>query len=1504
MSVTEPLGSVLVVGGGIAGMQAALDLAEGGYFVHLVTSGASLGGRMAQLDKTFPTNDCAMCLLGPRMTECLNHPNIQIHTLTTLQNLDGGPGHFRARLLRRPRYVDEKECTGCGDCTAVCPVEVPDEFNLGLSRRKAIHRPFPQAVPNKFLIDKRGKSPCQQACPSGVNPHGYVALVREGKYVEAWRLIRRAIPFPIICGTVCHHPCETVCQRGTVDEPVAKSRIKRFVGEYVLRQVEDLDRIIREDMEPPRPEKVAVVGSGPAGMACAYHLARRGYPVTVFEALSVLGGMLRVGIPPYRLPKDLLDAEIDLIRRMGVEFRTGVAVGPQLPLMQLFEMGFRAVFLGIGAHEPLFIGLPGENLPGVYHGVTFLRLANLGQPLRVGKQVAVIGGGNTAIDAARTALRLGAEEVTVYYRRSPEEMTALPEEVEEAREEGVRFVFLVSPVAVLGDGRARAPEDGHRGEDLGVTGLRLIRNRLGDPDARGHRRPVPIPGSELEVPCQTVITAVSQAPDQVFLADSGLIRTPVGTLVVDPVTLATNLPGVFAGGDAVTGPATVIEAMAAGKEAAESIHRFLQGEDLRAGRSARPLLEEIAHLEFDTSGVARQRRVRPRKLDPASRVRSFAEVVLPYTEEEARREASRCLDCGICSECLQCESACQKNAVRHGDGPATVELEVGAVVLAPGFDLIDAATVPAYGHGIYRNVVTGQELERLLSATGPTGGHVERPSDGKVPHRVAFIQCAGSRDDGHIPYCSSVCCMYATKQAIMVKDHHPETEITVFYGDLRAVGKGFEKYLLSAEGRGVRYLPTMISTLKEDPVTGNLVIRYWLDGRLHQEEFDLVVLATAARPPAAAGELARAAGIALDRHGFAAVDPLAPVKTSREGVFAVGGFTAPRDIPESVMMASAAAAQAGTLLRDARGKMIRKKEYPPPLPVAGQPPRVGVFVCHCGTNIASVVDVEEVARAAATLPEVVHAEATMYACSQAHLGRIRELIAEKGLNRVVVASCTIRTHRSLFQETLREAGLNPFLFEMANIREQCSWVHRDDPAAATAKATDLVRMAVAKVARAEPLTLFTVPVIPRALVLGGGLAGMQAALSLADQGFHTYLVERQPELGGILRRLHSTLEAGPVAPLLADLRSRVLENPRIEVFTGTQLLEFSGHAGHYRSVVHLPDGSTREIEHGALVLATGTEEYRPTEYLYGEDPRILTRLEFEELLASQPHRVRDLGTMVFIGCVGSRTTGQQYCSRTCCSQTVKNALRVKELNPDAQVIVLYRDIRTYGTRELYYREARRRGVSFLRYRAEEPPRVGITGAGDLTLAATDVQSGRRIAIHPDLVVLSTAAVPAEGVAQLASLLKVPLDEHGFFLELHPKMSPMDLPSHGIYVCGAAHAPKSISETIFQAQGAAARAASLLAKEELLAGGIVATVTEEKCAACLTCVRVCPYRVPFINQRNVAQIDPVQCRGCGTCAAECPGAAITLPGYRKDQLAAMLTDLFAEVPTRTQPLPTM
>ncbi|MEW6547104.1 MAG: FAD-dependent oxidoreductase [Bacillota bacterium] len=1500
--MTEPVGSVLVAGGGIAGMQAALDLAEGGYFVHLVTSGASLGGRMAQLDKTFPTNDCAMCLLGPRMTECQSHPNIQIHTLTTLEALEGKPGHFRALLRRHPRYVDEKECTGCGDCAAVCPVEVPDEFNLGLSRRKAIHRPFPQAVPNKFLIDKRGKSPCQQACPSGVNPHGYVALVRQGKYLEAWRLIRRAVPFPIICGTVCHHPCETVCQRGSVDEPVAKSRLKRFVGEYVLRQVEDLERIIREDMEPPRPEKVAVVGSGPAGMACAYHLARRGYQVTVYEALPVLGGMLRVGIPPYRLPKDLLDAEIDLIRRMGVEFHSGVAVGPDLPLLKLFDMGFRAVFLGIGAHEPQFIGLPGENLAGVYHGVTFLRLANLGQPLRVGKQVAVIGGGNTAIDAARTALRLGAEEVTVYYRRSPEEMTALPEEVEEAREEGVRFVFLASPVAVLGDGRTRAPEDGHRGGEEGATGLRLIRNRLESTDARGRRRPVAIPGSEFEVPCQTVIIAVSQAPDQVFLADSGLTRTPLGTLVVDPLTLATNLPGVFAGGDAVTGPATVIGAMAAGREAAESIHRFLQGMDLRAGRSAPPLPEQIPPLELDTSTVARQRRVRPRKLEPAARVRGFAEVVLPYSEEEARREASRCLDCGICSECLQCESACQKNAIRHDDAPATLELEVGAVVLAPGFDLIDAATVPAYGHGVYRNVVTGQELERLLSATGPTGGHLERPSDGKVPRRVAFIQCAGSRDDGHAPYCSSVCCMYATKQALMIRDHHPQTEITVFYGDLRAVGKGFEKYVLAAEQRGVRYLPTMISTVKEDPATGNLVIRYWLEGRIHQEEFDLVVLATAAAPPTGAEALARAAGIALDEYGFAATDPLAPVKTSREGVFAVGGFTAPRDIPESVMMASAAGAAAGALLRDARGKMVKKKEYPPPLPVEGQPPRVGVFVCHCGTNIASVVDVEEVARTAAFLPGVVHAEAVLYACSQSHLARIRELIAEKGLTRVVVASCTIRTHRSLFQETLREAGLNPFLFEMANIREQCSWVHRDNPAAATAKAQDLVRMAVAKVARAEPLTLFTVPVVPRALVIGGGLAGMQAALSLAEQGFSTYLVERQDELGGMLRRLHSTLETGPVAPLLGDLRRRVMENPLIEVFTGSQVVEFSGHAGHYRTAIRLRDGRIRQLEHGALILATGAQEYGPTEYLYGEDPRILTRLEFEETLTFRPEQVTGVSMVAFISCVGSRTTGRQYCSRTCCSQAVKNALRVKELNPDVQVLVLYRDMRTYGIREAYYREARRRGVAFLRYRAEEPPRLGVTSSGQLMLTATDVQSGRRILVNPDLVILSTAAVPADGVAQLASLLKVPLDEHGFFLELHPKMSPMDLPSHGIYCCGSGHAPKSVSETIFQAQGAAARAACLLAKEELQAGGIVATVSEEKCAACLTCVRVCPYRVPFINERNVAQINPVQCRGCGTCAAECPAAAITLPGYRKDQLAAMLTDLFTDTPAQTHPAP--
>lgn len=1588
-SAPGAVGAVLVVGGGIGGIQAALDLAESGYQVHLVTKDPSLGGHMARLDKTFPTNECSMCLLGPKMTDVFGHPNVTLHTLSTLAELKGEAGNFTAVVNKAPRYVDMAECTACGQCEEVCPVSVPNAFNAGLDRRRAIYKQFPQAVPNKYLIQKRGVSPCRTGCPAGVNVQAYVSLVGRERFFEAWEVIRRDNPFPLICGTVCHHPCEKVCQRGDVDEPVAIQRLKRFVGEYVLRN--SLPEAAPDgpagrkgwtaaytlrDEKVPREEKVAVVGAGPAGLSCAYHLARRGYPVTVFEALPVIGGMLRVGIPEYRLPRRLLEAEIELIRREGVEIRTNVAIGPDRPLDSLFEEGYRAVFLGVGAHEPQKVGIPGEDLVGVFHGVSFLRRVNLGERIDVGRRVIVVGGGNTAVDCARTALRLGAGEVTVFYRRSAAEMTALPEEIEDAEEEGVRIEYLVAPTEIAGDSH--------------VGALRAIRNRLDEPDAGGRRRPVPIPGSEFSAPCDSVIIAISQAPDLLFLADSGLERGVQSTLVVDPYTLETNRKGVFAGGDAVTGPDTVVGAVAAGKEAAESIHRSLRGQDLHEGRTFRVVFGEgqpVRKLDVDTRNVAPKPRARMRKLAASARRRSFDEVCLGLDEAEAAAEAQRCLACGVCSECLLCEKACEKRAVRHDEKPETLELKVGAVVLAPGYETFNPeGRAGEYGYGVYPNVVTALEFERLLSSTGPHAGELRRPSDGAHPKKIAFLQCVGSREAGRdgavgsdgsdggdggaggaggadgaasgavpcaagdpgagpAPYCSAVCCMFSTKQAIIAREHDPEVRATVFYIDLRSYGKGFDRYVASARDQyGVTYRRAAVSAVREKPGTRDLVLS-WAgpDRKVSEEEFDLVVLATGLRPPASAAGLARAAGIELGPHGYAepagapaaaagrpgggpAGEPanlagLGPCATTRPGVFVAGAFQGPKDIPETVMSGSAAAGAAGALLAPARGTLARRKTFPPERDVSGEEPRVGVFVCRCGINIASVVDVPRVVEAAARLPGVACAREFLYTCSQDSVKAMQSLIAEQALNRIVVASCTVRTHGPLFREMLREAGLNQFLFHMVNIREECSWVHKMAPRLATAKAIELVAAAAAKARLLEPLTTFEVPVVRRALVVGGGASGMGAALSLAESGFPVTLVEREARLGGNLRRLRSTLEIGDVPALLDDLVRRVESSPLITVMTGWELTDFTGHAGHFTSTLSpaaqggaagegapapvAASGSasgsggaagTVTVEHGALVLATGHGEYRPAPDpypLYGKNPAVVTRLEFEErLLREGAGWLGRLGRVAFVQCVGSRGEDrpENYCSRTCCAQAVKNALLIKEANPAAEVYVIHRDVRTYGFREDAYRQAREKGVVFIRREDGRPPKLGEAAGGRPLVAARDADLAADLLLPVDLVVLSTGAVPAEDAATLANRLKVALNEDGFFVETHAKLAPMDLTTQGVFLCGGAHAPKTVAESLLQAQGAAARAATILSKESLMTGGVVARVDETKCAACLTCVRVCPFKVPVINERGVAEINPIQCRGCGTCAGECPARAIYLPCYKDDQMRASVEAL--------------
>jgi heterodisulfide reductase subunit A-like polyferredoxin len=1466
------VGSVLVVGGGIAGMQASLDLANSGYRVLLVERDISIGGNMAKLDKTFPTNDCSTCMISPKLIEVASHPNIHILTRTRVVDLEGEPGRLRVTVQREPRYVLEDRCTACGECMQVCPVEIPADFNQGLNKRKAIYRHFPQAIPSSFAIDKKGMAPCKAACPAGISVQGYVALIAQGKYREALKLIRKDNPLPAVCGRVCHHPCETACSRGRLDEPVAIDFLKRFVCDW---------EAAGGPVEPPERKestgrKVAVIGAGPAGLTASYYLALEGHEVTIFEAMPEPGGWLRYGIPAYRLPRHVLKAEIDFIRSCGVEIRTGLRLGRDFQLEDLRSQGYEAFFLAIGTQQDLKLNVPGENLREVYTGTSFLLKLNSGETPPIGRKVAVIGGGNCAMDVARSCLRLGAHEVHVIYRRSREEMPANPEEVEEALEEGVQIHFLAAPIAIDGS------DDGH------VTGLQCIRMELGEPDESGRRRPVPVEGSEYHVDVDSVIAAIGLMTDLDDLEAMDPASRPQvsrwGTLVVDPITYETSVPGVFAGGDVATGPATVVQAIAAGKEVAVSIDRFLRGRDLKAGR-----LPHVRTAPTPDLRVPKVPRIAMPRLDPQERARTFQEVQLGFDEEAARREAARCLQCGVCSECYQCVEVCLARAVDHSMEPTEETLEVGAVLYACGFSPFDARQKPEYGYGRYPNVMTSLEYERILAASGPTNGHVKRPSDGAVPKKIAWIQCVGSRDvTVGKDYCSTVCCMYATKQAIVTKDHEPDAETTIFFIDLRAMGKGFERYWDRAVTRhGVRYVRCQISRIIETPQGHDLEVTYVdEEDRIRTEVFDLVILSVGLSVPEGAMATARVLGMETDRFGFVETDPLDPV-LSRPGVYVCGVSADPKDIPETVAQASAAAASAQSLLAGARNTQTT-----PPLQVEerslpGEIPRIGVFVCHCGINIAGVVDVEAVARYAQGLPNVVHAENLLFTCSTDSTEKIKNIIREKNLNRVVVASCSPRTHEPLFQDCLKEAGINKYLFEMANIRDQCSWVHGADPQKATEKAKDLVRMAVAKALFLEPLQELPVPVTQRALVVGGGAAGMTAAKNLADQGFFTYLVEMENALGGEarkwIRRHPSGLDA---AAALKRLEDEVLHHPNVQVLLESRPVSFEGHTGHFISRVATPRGPVT-LEYGALVVATGGEEYRPREYGYGTDPRVLTQRQFHKTLTEDAAAAGPARRVVMIQCVGSRDEERPYCSRVCCTAAVTNALILKEADPEAQITILYRDIRTFGKRELLYRKAREAGVRFCRYSPEAKPEVIFADRGIL-VQVLDQNLGEVLELEADLLVLSAGIVPRKTNQDVAALFKLNTDADGFFMEAHVKLRPLDFANPGLYLCGLAHSPKFLEESIAQAQGAAARATTILSKDRLFVGGRVAVVDPARCAVCLTCVRTCPYEVPVVatptqSVRRAAYIDPAKCQGCGACAAECPSKAIQLQHFTDVQI---------------------
>ncbi len=848
-----------------------------------------------------------------------------------------------------------------------------------------------------------------------------------------------------------------------------------------------------------------------------------------------------------------------------------------------------------------------------------------------------------------------------------------------------------------------------------------------------------------------------------------------------------------------------------------------------------------------------------------------------------------------CLDCRKCVQVCPTKAINLDEEPWLEEIHVGAIILAVGYKLYDPTPAEELGYGRYPNVVTGLQFERLASRSGPTEGVIERPSDGKIPERIAWLQCIGSRDQEH-PYCSSICCMYATKEAVLAKERLPGVTCEIFIMDERAFSKEYTAYFdQSKELWHVEYTRCRISEIKEDPTTHDLILHYQdTKGVLRQKRFDMVVLSVGSEPPPKAIALAEDMQIDLNEYGFCKTDKFEPLDTSRPGVFVAGAFATPKEIAETVMDASGAAARCMALLSGKSGTEIAAPTYPPERDVSGQEPRIGVFACYCHPTIDQVVDVDDLLAFVKGLPGVVHVQALEYGCLPGGPEAIQAAIREHNLNRVVIGACTPRTHLALFHHTIRQAGLNPQLLEFVSLRDNCAWVHQNNPRGATRKAKEEMRVGVARARHLQPYSKEKRPFERSALVIGGGLAGMTAALSIADEGYDVYLVEKTDKLGGNLRHLYMTAESPNPQRLLQTLIKRVHSHERIALYHNTQVIGFEGHVGNFRTRLSSSGNGEPprcwEIRHGVTVVATGGYEYKGNVFLYGQDPRVVTQLELEKRLWENVDAARELRQVVMIQCVTPPEQEIHYCSRTCCTNTMKNAIRIKQINPDCQVYVLYKDLITYGFREEYYTEARERGVIFLRYEADDPPQVQVS-YGQLQVRVKDVILNQQLTFTPDLLALSMATMPAETNRELARLLDVPLSSEGFFMEAHLKLRPMDFTREGVFLAGLAHYPKFIEETIAQALATAGRAMTILSKERLEVGGTIAIVDQAKCVGCLTCVRVCPFHIPKIDRQSVgvgaivgaAYIEPSLCTGCGTCTSECPANAIQLRHYRDDQL---------------------
>ncbi len=842
-------------------------------------------------------------------------------------------------------------------------------------------------------------------------------------------------------------------------------------------------------------------------------------------------------------------------------------------------------------------------------------------------------------------------------------------------------------------------------------------------------------------------------------------------------------------------------------------------------------------------------------------------------------------------KCGACEQYCPAGAINFGDQEKTNHINVGSLVYTAGLKTFDPSGLDTYQHSKFKNVVTSMEFERILAAGGPTQGKVVRLSDQKPARKIAWLQCVGSRDINRCDndYCSGVCCMYAIKEAVIAKEHSgADFDAAIFYIDLRTSGKDFEKYSDKAKQNGIRFIRSRVHTITQADSSGTLQCAYVTEkGENVNEEFDLVVLSVGMEPADSAVKTANKIGISLNEYNFVQTRDLAPVDTSIPGIYAAGVINGCKDIPQSVVEASAAACNAGTCLSSSRGSLIKTKVYPEERPLSDQV-KIGVFVCSCGSNIGGYADVPAIAEFARTLPNVTYVEDNQFTCSQDTQDKMAKTIKEEGLNRVVVAACTPRTHEPLFQDTIKEAGLNPYLFEMANIRNQCTWCHSDNKEKATEKSKELVRMSVAKAARLEPIPDLSVDIDKSALVIGAGVAGMNSALSLADQGFKVSLVERSSDLGGAAREISKSWSGQDVQKYLDELKRKITEHKSIDLLLNSEIIESSGFVGNFETTVQTED-SSRTIKHGIVILATGGSAADTEEYFYHRNSRVTRWHELE----SKGKEIEEARAVAFIQCVGSRDAKRPYCSQICCTTSISQAIHIKEMYPDKKIYIFYRDIRTPGFKEKLYKKARALGIIFIRYDLDHKPQVQERDQG-LVINVFEPLIQRDISVEVDLLNLATAIVPNDN-SKLASIFKLPLNDEKFFMEAHAKLRPVEFASDGMYLCGLAHYPKAIEESISQAKAAASRGATVLARDKAQISPLISQINQEKCIGCGLCVEVCPFgaiKMEEVQDRGRrAQNIPASCKGCGICAASCPQKAIDMFHFRDSQMEAIIEAAF-------------